>query len=452
MVAADSGSSQKLKETAARLASEGARVELGAHGPDTFANIDMLLLSPGVPHTLAPFETVRKSGLPVLGEIEFASRFVSEPVVAVTGTNGKTTVTTLLGDMLQRSGFKTFVGGNIGTPLIDYVDSEKKADRIVLELSSFQLDTIHTFRAQTAVLLNVTDDHMDRYPDFEAYVASKARIFENQTSEDFAVLNGSDPAAVEIAKGLKARKRFFFCSAQAAAGSVEQFAVVQGRSRDGAPSILVRFEGGEGMNFDLSSFSPPGAHNRANAAAAILAALSAGASREAVQSALDDFRGLPHRLEKVATANGVDFIDDSKATNADAAVKAVETFDRPLAPILGGRDKDGDFSALRDVLIKKVASNDVRSLVLLGEAAEKLARVLDGVASIERATSMVDAVRKAFQSCPPGGVVLLAPACASFDMYENYKKRGEDFARIARALAREKTDGEQAPVKGGISR
>ena len=206
------------------------------------------------------------------------------------------------------------------------------------------------------------------------------------------------------------------------------------------------------MHFDLSSFSLPGAHNRANAAAAIVAALSAGASREAVQSALDDFRGLPHRLENVATANGVDFIDDSKATNADAAVKAVETFDRPLALILGGRDKDGDFSALRDVLVKKVASNDVRSLVLLGEAAEKLAKVLDGIAAIERATSMEDAVRKAFLSCPPGGVVLLAPACASFDMYENYKKRGEDFGRIARALALEKTNGEQAPVKGGISR
>ncbi len=426
----DDSISERLKKVADRLAAEGIEVRLGGSGAVALEKADMIVLSPGVPHTLAPFERARKRGVPVLGEIELASRFIESPVAAVTGTNGKTTVTTLLGEMLERSGFKTFVGGNIGNPLIEYADSEQKADRVVLELSSFQLDTIDSFRADVAVLLNVTDDHMDRYPDFKAYSDSKARIFENQTAADFAVLNGSDPVAKNMAAGIGSRK-LFFSRESANGGEVENdFAVVRAGTGSEGPRMKIRFGGRKSLDLDMSVFTPVGIHNLENAAAAALAALAAGGTPEGVVSALKNFKALPHRLQRVASVRGVEFVNDSKATNTDAAVKAIETFGRPQIVIMGGRDKDGDFGALKEIVGKRV-----RLLVLLGEASEKLEGVLTGCAPIVTASSMQDAVNKAFEAAAPGDVVLLAPACASFDMYENYKKRGEDFGRAAGLLA-----------------
>lgn len=419
----DSGSGDQLRKTAEKLQSMGVLIEIGGHNPRLFNDAEMIILSPGVPHTAKHFEEARQRGIPVLGEIELAYRFISEPIIAVTGTNGKTTTTTLLGEMLKKSGKRTFVGGNIGNALIGYIDSNQKADFLVVELSSFQLDTIKHFRPDVAVLLNITDDHMDRYPDFQSYVDSKARIFENQTSNDVAVLNGFDQAIVEISSRIKSRKIFFYRNDKTLIRS-RDYAVIKEVNGESKQRISVNMGNLSAWIPDLSGFSPAGIHNLENASAAILAALAAGATTEGIDSALKDFKGLAHRLEKVATIEGVDFINDSKATNTDSVAKAIESFDRPQILIMGGRDKDSDFQRLIPVV-----HNHVKHLVLIGESAEKIYGILSKIVEAEFADSMSDAVKKAFEASAPGDVVLLAPGCASFDMYSNYKERGEDFRR-----------------------
>jgi UDP-N-acetylmuramoylalanine--D-glutamate ligase len=417
----DSGFGDQVKKAAEKLKTMGVMIELGGHSSQLFNDAELIILSPGVPHTLKHFNEARQKGIPVLGEIELACRFISEPIIAVTGTNGKTTATTLLGEMLMKSGKKTFVGGNIGNPLIGYVDSNQKADCLVVELSSFQLDTIEHFRPDVAVLLNITDDHMDRYPNFEAYVESKARIFENQTSDDIAVLNGLDQAIDKISSRIKSKKLFFYQKDKTSVKSTN-YAVIEKNSFLSKPRISVHLENSEIWIPDLSEFQPAGMHNLENAAAAILASLAGGATKEGVHSALKNFKGLSHRLEKVATINGVEFINDSKATNTDAVAKAMETFEQPQIVIMGGRDKDSDFKRLRSVVRKHV-----KHLILMGESAQKIYDILSDIVNAELAISMKDAVLKAFAASVPGDVVLLAPGCASFDMYANYKERGEDF-------------------------
>lgn len=424
----DSSSGNQLIKVAEKLKSMGVNIELGGHNPRLFNDSELIIISPGVPHTAKHFNEARDRGIPVLGEIELAYRFISEPIVAVTGTNGKTTTTTLLGEMLKKSGKKTFVGGNIGNALIDYVDSNQKADCLVVELSSFQLDTIEHFKPAVAVLLNITDDHMDRYPNFKAYIDSKARIFENQTPDNVAVLNGFDPAIIEMSSRIKAKKIFFYQKDRVQVRS-KDFAIIEKKADLSKPVISVNMGNLVRWIPDLSEFSPIGIHNLENASAAILAALAAGGTTDGINSALKDFKGLPHRLEKVATINGVDFINDSKATNTDAVIKAIETFDRPQIVIMGGRDKDSDFHSL-----KSVVRNHVKHLILIGEAAEKIYGILSEVADAEFADSMGDAVKKAFEASAPGDVILLAPGCASFDMYSNYKERGEDFRRAVQRI------------------
>lgn len=424
----DSGSADQVKKAAEKLKAMGVMIELDGHGSQLFNDAELIILSPGVPHTLRPFNEARQRGIPVLGEIELAGRFISEPIIAVTGTNGKTTVTTLLGEMLMKSGRKTFVGGNIGNPLIAYVDSGQKADCLVVELSSFQLDTIEHFRPDVAVLLNITDDHMDRYPDFEAYVDSKARVFENQTSNDIAVLNGLDHAIDKISSRINSKKRYFYQKDKVSVRSTD-FAVIEKSSFLSEPRISVHLENSKVWIPDLSEFKLVGMHNLENASAAILAALAAGGTKEGINCALKNFNGLAHRLEKVATVNGVDFINDSKATNTDAAAKAMETFDQPQIVIMGGRDKDSDFKRLRSVVRKHV-----KHLILMGESAQKIYGILSDTVDAEVAVSMKDAVLKAFKASVPGDVVLLAPGCASFDMYANYKERGEDFRRAVQLI------------------
>jgi UDP-N-acetylmuramoylalanine--D-glutamate ligase len=424
----DCGSGDRVKKAAEKLKSMGVLVTLGKHNPELFNEAELIVLSPGVPHTAKHFNEARERGIPVLGEIELAYRFISEPIIAVTGTNGKTTTTTLLGEMLMKSGKKTFVGGNIGNPLIDYVNSNKKADCLVVELSSFQLDTIEYFRPDVAVLLNITDDHMDRYPNFKAYVNSKARIFENQTSDDIAVLNGFDHAIEEISSRIKAKKVFFYQKDRASAMS-KDYAVIQKQTVLSKSRISIHMGDLKDWNPDLSEFKPVGIHNLENASAAIVAALAAGATKEGINSALKNFKGLSHRLEKVATINGVDFINDSKATNTDAVAKAMETFDQPQIVIMGGRDKYSNFQRLRSVVQKHV-----KHLILMGESAEKIYGILSDIVDAEFAGSMKDAALKAFMASVPGDVILLAPGCASFDMYTNYKERGEDFCRAVQLL------------------
>lgn len=417
----DTASGNQVEKTAAKLNAMGVKTKLGGHYPELFRGPDMIIVSPGVPHTLKHLEQARKSGIPVIGEIELACRFIPEPIIAITGTNGKTTTTTLVSEMLECSGIKTFVGGNIGNPLIDYVDTNQKAEWLVVELSSFQLDTIKKFRPQVAVLLNITDDHMDRYPDFDAYTDSKTRIFKNQTSDDFAVLNISDAVIRQISQEVKAKKLFV--------GQKEVFsdlpvnaAVIEKTTGLSKYRISVHMDGLKKWEPQLSEFRPEGIHNLENASAAIMAALVAGGTKSGIELALANFKGLSHRLELIANFNAVAFVNDSKATNTDAVAKAMETFARPQIVIMGGRDKDSDFESL-----SKIVKKHVKRLILIGEAAEKIHHIMKDVVVTETAATMNDAVTKAYKASSPGDMVLLAPGCASFDMYENYKQRGKAF-------------------------
>ena len=385
----------------------GIKMELGAHRIETFEKADLIVISPGVSHTIEPVIKAKEQGIPVIGEIELASRFITEPIIAVTGTNGKTTTTTLLCKMLEESGLNVFVGGNIGNPLIAYADKREKAEIVVIEVSSFQLDTIDTFRANVAVLLNITEDHMNRYPDLNAYAKSKARIFENQQPDDTAVLNGSDPVVCSLSKDILSKKVFFSSKKEKGVTISDESIISQ-----------------ENISRLLADFKLPGKHNMENAAAASLAALTAGGTFEGVESALKKFKGLSHRLEHINTLNGIDFFNDSKATNVDSVAKALESFERPIVLIMGGRNKGSKFHALRDLIDKHT-----KMLIVIGEAKEDIMAELGSIKPVEAATTMENAVFKAYQAAKPGDIVLLSPACASFDMYNNYAQRGEDFCK-----------------------
>lgn len=403
------------------LKDQGIRLVLGEHPGDIFKQAELIVVSPGVPHTIAPLELARQAGVPILGELEFAARFVREPVVAITGTNGKTTTTALVGDMLEHSGKRVFVGGNIGNPLIDYVAGGGGADLVVLEVSSFQLDTASTFRANVAVLLNISADHLDRYDDFEAYVRSKGRIFRNQTQADTAVINRMDAEIKKLVDACRARVWPFFHTGRN--GSMPDTGAEISTDR------LVLRTGGAPLVLDLQNIPLTGAHNRENIAAAALAALAVGGTAGGIQQAIGQFHGLAHRLETVATVKGVLYVDDSKGTNVDAVSRALESLNQPTVLIMGGRDKGGDYTMLKPQLEKTV-----KRLVVMGEAAEAIAAQLGAFAPVENAADMAQAVRLAAAAADPGDVVLLSPACSSFDMYDSYAQRGEDFCKQVNAL------------------
>jgi len=419
VVVTDTAAEEDLGPQVRELRQMGIALEAGRHRVQTFKAADLIVLSPGVPHTIAPVVQAQESGTAVMGEIELASRFIKEPIVAVTGTNGKTTTTELLGDMLKRSGLNVFVGGNIGNPLIGYVDEGHKADAVVAEISSFQLDTIDRFRAKIAVLLNITIDHLDRYPDFEAYAASKMRLFENQQADDIAVLNSSDPLVRSLTADLKNKKLMY-----PGATATEDGAVINGshiRFQINDPGPLDN--GGQGQwALDVSRINLRGRHNLENACAAGLAAIAAGARPDAIQETLNRFHGGAHRLEFLDTIDDVEFYNDSKATNVDAVIRAVQCFNRPVVLIMGGLDKGSDFKPLR-----KVLPRHIKSLIVMGSAAGLIASTLGDLVPTTTAASMAEAVTQARQAASPGEVVLLSPGCASFDMYDNYGQRGDDF-------------------------
>ncbi len=396
-------------------------LELDRHRPETFQAADLIVLSPGVPHTIAPVIQAQETGTAVMGEIELASRFIKEPIVAVTGTNGKTTTTELLGDMLKRSGLDVFVGGNIGNPLIDYVDEGRKADVVVAEISSFQLDTIDRFRPQIGVLLNITIDHLDRYPNFEAYAASKMRLFENQQPGDLAVLNSSDPLVRSLTTDLKNKKLVYPQADENEDGAVINGSHIRFHINDPGPLDLNRQSQ---WSLDLSRIKLRGRHNLENACAAGLAAIAAGARPEAIQEALNQFHGGAHRLEYLDTIDDVEFYNDSKATNVDAVIRAVQCFSKPVVLIMGGLDKGSNFEPLRDIF-----GGHIKSLIVMGKAAGLIQTALGNLTLTVGATSMEDAVKQARQAASPGDVVLLSPGCASFDMYDSYAQRGDDFRK-----------------------
>ena len=418
----DMAKEDELGESVAIIRELGINMELGSHENSTFENVDLIVLSPGVPHAIPQIQRAKDKGIDVLGEIELASKFIDQPVIAITGTNGKTTTTTLLGEMLKSSGFNVFVGGNIGTPLIGYVDREEKAEIIVVEVSSFQLDTIESFKPKVSVLLNITEDHLDRYPDFNAYIKSKCRIFENQNSGDTVVLNGFDPLIRKCTENIDSRKLFFNARKENEEGTT-----VNGKN------IKLFFEGSSKtkspMSIDLSGTSIKGKHNIENACAACLSALSAGGTLKGIQTALDSFKGLPHRLEYVATVNDVKYFNDSKATNMDAVARALECFSDRVILIMGGRNKGADFDSLRDAV-----RHITKKIIAIGEAKENIISSFNDVVPVNTASTMEDAVFKACDAAKPGDIVLLSPACSSFDMYNDYTHRGKVYCEAVELL------------------
>jgi UDP-N-acetylmuramoylalanine--D-glutamate ligase len=418
----DRAPAEALKSPVAALAGLDVLLKLGGHDAVDFESADLVVLSPGVPHTLPMLEPAWANGTPVIGEMELAAGQITEPILAVTGTNGKTTTTKLVGNMLRNSGKKAFVGGNIGTPLIAYADDARmRADVVVAEVSSFQLDTIIDFRPDTAVMLNITDDHLDRYPTFSAYADSKWRIFENQRPSDAAVLNAMDATVAAMIKHRPpiARRKLY-----------SDGAILKGAQilKD---RILLMDAGRQTGSFTLNTSALIGPHNRENAAAACLAAREQGASDAGIQQAIDEFRGLSHRMETVGWVRGVHFVNDSKATNVDAVNRALGCFDTPVILIMGGRNKKGDFTRLKSQVRQRV-----KTLVAMGEARDEIVTALAGdpEKGILEAGSMQEAVEKAFGAAKDGETVLLSPACASFDRFDNYAQRGNRFREIVERL------------------
>jgi UDP-N-acetylmuramoylalanine--D-glutamate ligase len=395
----------------------GISLSIGAHETEHFMDSDLIVLSPGVPHTIAPLNTAREAGIPVIGEIELASRHIQEPTVAVTGTNGKTTTTSLIGEMLKASGQEVFVGGNIGAPLIDYVETGMRADTIVAEISSFQLDTIEHFKPEVGILLNITEDHLDRYDNFEQYVQSKGRLFENQESGDVAILNAQD-AAVSGLEGSITSQRLYFNGTKTSHGAVVRDQEIVCNLPGRAPAV-----------FSLGGFGLKGGHNVENAAAASLAALVAGGDESGIQSALNNYKGLHHRMELVRSAGGVHYYNDSKATNVDAVKRSLESFETNVILIMGGRDKGGSYTILKPLIRERV-----KRLIAMGEAREKILKALGGLTQTEDTGTLDEAVSLANESATAGDIVLLSPGCSSFDQFTDYVERGEAFVKAVEAL------------------
>jgi UDP-N-acetylmuramoylalanine--D-glutamate ligase len=419
VTAADLLTQDQLGPCAEQALAMGVSLELGPHKTETFLKCDLIVLSPGVPHTIGPIEAARKAGIPVIGELELAVRHIKEPIVAITGTNGKTTTTNLVGEMLKASGLEVFVGGNIGAPLIGYVDSGSRVDVIVAEISSFQLDTMESFRPKVGVLLNISEDHLDRYKDFHAYIRSKGRLFENQDITDIAVLNGADPLILPLESALRAQKLYFNINAH------------DGKKGGGlqGDKIVFQVPGRARPTLSLANFQLKGVHNVENATAASLAAWAAGAHKSGIQSTLDTFKGLHHRLEHIRTVHGVQYYNDSKGTNVGAVMRSLESFDAPVVLIMGGRDKGGSYTVLRGLIRERV-----KRLIAIGEAREKILHAVSGATDCQKATSLEEAVHLAAQAATPGDVVLLSPACSSFDMFTDYAERGEAFCKAVNNL------------------
>jgi UDP-N-acetylmuramoylalanine--D-glutamate ligase len=416
----DTKSGDELRNEIPVLLDHGITVETGGHGDRTFRGQDLIVVSPGVPVDAPPLEQARALGEAVIGEVELAARFLPGPIVAITGSNGKTTTTTLTGEILTAAGLPTLVGGNIGTPAISLAERANPETAIVLEISSFQLETIQTFRPKVAVVLNVTPDHLDRHRTFEVYVDAKARIFENQQDTDFAVLNADDPTCA--AMGPRTRGQVFWFSRQ---NEVKQGAWV----RDG--NIVFRDAKGQREIMQISEIPLKGVHNLENVLAAVCAGVLMGCAPDKIRQAVCNFKAVEHRLEFVATIRGVDYYNDSKATNVDATSKALESFPANIHLILGGKDKGSDYSVLNDLLRQRV-----KRVYTIGAAAAKIESQIKGP-EIVHAETLENAIRKANATALSGDVVLLAPACASFDQFKNYEHRGQMFKEIVRGLASE---------------
>jgi UDP-N-acetylmuramoylalanine--D-glutamate ligase len=385
--------------TQGQLRGAGVTVALGPQRRETLTESDLIVLSPGVPLNQPSILEARNSGVPMMGEVELASRWLSGRIVAITGTKGKSTTTTLTGRMFDEGGLRAVVGGNIGTPLSSQVADSTAETFHIVEVSSFQLETTETFHPWIAVLLNLSSDHLDRHGSMAAYGAAKAKIFANQTSQDWAVINADDPQTLALAQAARARKVLFSVN---------------------TPVVPV------------ASIRLIGRHLVTDVMAAATVAQIAGVSHDAIVRAVESFTGLEHALEPVAVIRDVRFFNDSKATNVEAAKQAIEAFDRGLVVIMGGRFKSGDFTLLREPLRSRGAT-----VVAIGEAAPLIREALEGVVPVHAAATLSEAVRQAFDLATEGGTVVLAPACASFDMFRDYAERGQMFKKEVMTLAEE---------------
>ncbi|OQY00873.1 MAG: UDP-N-acetylmuramoyl-L-alanine--D-glutamate ligase [Desulfobacteraceae bacterium 4572_130] len=419
----DIDSSKKKK--AQQLEKQGIKTEIGFHKLETFENAEKIVTSPGIPLNFKYFKRALEKKVPIIGELDLVAEYIKQPIIAITGTNGKTTVTCMITEMLKASGFKVFTGGNIGIPLLEYFNEKEKKDIIVAEVSSFQLDTVFKFAPKVALLLNITRDHLDRYTDLKAYAGSKWSIFKNQTHKDTAIINNDIYMCEKEISKLKSKCVFFGKKTK----------------KNGFKGCIIEsdkiriydktFNQDKEEILDISNFHLKGMHNRENIAASCLAVLAVGGTIKGIKKGLENFSGLSHRIEYVKTINGVEYYNDSKATNPDAVLRALESFKDNIILIMGGKEKNTDFSYIRDIVKKKV-----KKIIVIGEAKQKIAKSLSLVCEIFFADSMKHAVNKAFQLGIKKDIVLLSPACASFDMYENYAQRGHDFVKHIKALKR----------------
>jgi UDP-N-acetylmuramoylalanine--D-glutamate ligase len=409
----------QLAAQAAELRKLGVMLSMGSHPESLFENADLIVVSPGVPADIAPLESARRKGVEIISEPELAGRFLRGRMIGITGSNGKTTTTTLTGELMRAVGASVIVGGNIGTPLTSLVEKTGESSWTVAELSSFQLETIQSLGVNIAVITNITPDHLDRHGSMENYVRAKHRIFLNQTESDWAVLNADDPGITDMVAKLGVRsKRVYFSSGgreadiYARAGSIY--------------TTLVNADRSEVEIIPFEEINVPGMHNVENIMAALGATVCAMSVNEshlpALRDAIKQFKGVEHRIEHVAEVEGVKFYNDSKATNVDSTAKALEAFSNNVILILGGKDKGSDYSLLAPLIRDRV-----KQIILIGAASDIIAAQLQDVRPMIRARSMDDAVLKAMEAATAGDTVLLAPACASFDMFENYEHRGRVF-------------------------
>lgn len=420
VTATDARTEDETGEAVAPLRNTGVKLELGGHRENTFLEQDLIVPSPGVPADSPLLQAARAKGITIWSEVELADRFLNGRLIGITGSNGKTTTTTLIEHILRNADFPAILAGNIGTPLISRVEKTTDTTITVVELSSFQLELIETFRPNISVFLNLTPDHLDRHHTLEAYGRAKARIFENQTEADSAVLNADDPATTPLAPSKP--HVYWFSRKQ----RVAQGAFVRGGE------ILFRHDGEEEAILNLRDIPLAGAHNVENVLAAVTATRLAGAEPEAIAKGVRSFAGVEHRLEFVAEIAGVRYYNDSKATNVDATLKALDAFPGRILIVLGGKDKDSNYTVLQKPLREKAIL-----ALLIGAAAEKIEKQITGSVAIERAGTIERSVEIASHAARPGDVVLLAPACASFDQFQNYEHRGRFFKELVHNLERQ---------------
>ena len=416
----DVRSAEQLAKEIPALLEEGIMVEAGGHGLLTFRRQDLIVVSPGVPLDTPELAQSQVLGLPVIGELELAARFLKGKMLAVTGSNGKTTTTTLLGEILAAGGLSTLVGGNIGVPVITLIESSTDESWSVLEVSSFQLESTDEFHPAIAVILNITPDHLDRYATFEDYARAKERIFAAQTAEDCLVLNADNARAAQAASRAAARIYWFSAKHPVAQGAWVEDGNVVYRPVEGAATEKI---------MPLRGIHLKGAHNVENVLAAVVAARQAGVPTEAVRRAIEKFKAVEHRLEYVVTRNGVEFYNDSKATNVDATAKAVASFPGGIHLILGGKDKGFPYTVLAPLVRERA-----RAVYTIGVAAPKIESDLYGVVPIHHCETLAKAVAAASAAAQPGEVVLFAPACSSYDQFDNYEQRGRVFKQLVKDL------------------